>query len=269
MTLEHTLEAVGVIRPTRRRGFCPACRLVVRDSSGEGRAVELAPPALAALAFLAVAAVAWAVMLEQVRGAAGAMTMGLGSLASFSAGWAVMMAAMMLPSALPLVFAFARIAEGRRRWQAATAVLGLTYLSMWLAFGLMCYLVASALPMSWRDQGLLGGLALVLAGVYGLTPIKRASEARCRGLCALHGPPPVDLMRSAVAVGARYGLSCIGCSAALMIALVVIGMSNLTWIVIVSGLVLVSKLAPAPGPRRTVLLSAALGVLGVAYGLTA
>ena len=268
MTLEHTLEAVGVIRPTRRRGFCPACRLVVPDSSGEVRGVELAPPALTALAFLAVAAVAWAVMLEQVR-AAGAMTMGLGSLASFSAGWSVMMAAMMLPSALPLEFGFARIAEGRRRWQAATAVLGLTYLSMWLAFGLMCYLVASALPMSWRDQGLLGGLALVLAGVYGLTPIKRASEARCRELCALHGPLPFDLMRSAVAVGARYGLSCIGCSAALMSALVVIGMSNLTWIVIVSGLVLVSKLAPAPGPRRTVLLSAALAVLGVAYGLTA
>ena len=268
MTLEHTLEAVGVIRPTRRRGFCPACRLLVRDPSGEVHGVELAPPALTALAFLVVAAVAWAVMLEQVR-AAGAMTMGLSSLASFSAGWSVMMAAMMLPSALPLVFGFARIAEGRRRWQAATAVLGVTYLSMWLTFGLMCYLVASALPMSWRDQGLLGGLALVLAGVYGLTPIKRANEARCRELCALHGPLPFDLMRSAVAVGARYGLSCIGCSAALMIALVVIGMSNLTWIVIVSGLVLVSKLAPAPGPRRTVLLSAALAVLGVAYGLTA
>ncbi|HYX80066.1 MAG TPA: DUF2182 domain-containing protein [Actinomycetota bacterium] len=268
MTLEHTLEAVGVIRPTRRRGFCPACRLLVRDPSGEVHGVELAPPALTALAFLAVAAVAWAVMLEQVR-AAGAMTMGLSSLASFSAGWSVMMAAMMLPSALPLVFGFARIAEGRRRWQAATAVLGVTYLSMWLTFGLMCYLVASALPMSWRDQGLLGGLALVLAGVYGLTPIKRANEARCRELCALHGPLPFGLMRSAVAVGARYGLSCIGCSAALMIALVVIGMSNLTWIVIVSGLVLVSKLAPAPGPRRTVLLSAALAVLGVAHGLTA
>src|ERR687888_1310693 len=268
MTLEHTLEAVGVIRPTRHRGFCPACRLLVRDPSGEVHGVQLAPPALTALAFLVVAAVAWAVMLEQVR-AAGAMTMGLGSLASFSAGWSVMMAAMMLPSALPLVFAFARIAEGRRRWQAATAVLGLTYLSMWLTFGLMCYLVASALPMSWRDQGLLGGLALVLAGVYGLTPIKRANEARCRELCALHGPLPFGLMRSAVAVGARYGLSCIGCSAALMSALVVIGMSNLTWIVIVSGLVLVSKLAPAPGPRRTVLLSAALAVLGVAYGLTA
>ena len=268
MTLEGTLRAVGLTRPTRRRGSCPACRLLVRDPSGEVHGVQLAPPALTALAFLAVAAVAWAVMLEQVR-AAGAMTMGLGSLGSFSAGWSVMMAAMMLPSALPLVFGFARIAEGRRRWQAATAVLGVTYLSMWLTFGLMCYLVASALPMSWRDQGLLGGLALVLAGVYGLTPIKRANEARCRELCALHGPLPFGLMRSAVAVGARYGLSCIGCSAALMSALVVIGMSNLTWIVIVSGLVLVSKLAPAPGPRRTVLLSAALAVLGVAYGLTA
>jgi predicted metal-binding membrane protein len=180
-----------------------------------------------------------------------------------------MMAAMMLPSALPLVFGFARNAEGRRRWQAATTALGLTYLSMWLAFGLVCFVVAGGLPMSWSGEGSVGGVALVLAGVYGLTPIKRASEARCRELCALHGPLPFDLMRSAVVVGTRYGLSCIGCSAALMIALLMVGMSNLTWIVVVSALVLVSKLAPVPSPRRTVLMSAGLAVLGVAYALMA
>jgi len=58
------------------------------------------------------------------------------------------------------------------------------------------------------------GVALVLAGIYGLTPIKRASQARCRELCALHGPLPFNLLRSAVTAGLRYGLSCAGCSAA-------------------------------------------------------
>jgi predicted metal-binding membrane protein len=117
------------------------------------------------------------------------------------------------------------------------------------------------------NHGLVGGMAFVLAGLYGLTPIKRASEARCRELCALHGPLPFNLMRSALVVGAKYGLSCVECSAAVMVAMVIIGMSSLSWIVILSGVVLVYKLAPGPSTTRTLLLSAALGAFGVVYGL--
>jgi predicted metal-binding membrane protein len=221
---------------------------------------------LTALVFLVVAAVAWWLTIEQSRSMSG-MTMDPGTLGSFAVSWVVMMAAMMLPTALPLVFGFARSAEGRRGWQAATGLLGLTYLSVWLAFGLICYVVRSAFPMSLPNQGLIGLVALALAGLYALTPIKRASEARCRELCALHGSLPFNLMRSALVVGVKYGLSCVGCSAALMVAMVIIGMSNLTWILILSGVVLVYKLAPAASTRRTLLLSAALGALGVVYAL--
>jgi predicted metal-binding membrane protein len=268
MSLSQALSAVGLIKPTRRRGFCPACRgWDSRTADQPGRAEsEISPPALTALAFLALAAAAWASMIWQ-SGSTGGMAMGLGSLESFAATWVVMMAAMMLPSAMPLVLEFAGNSQGRRGWQAATGVLGLTYLSMWLGFGLICYAVRNAFPMSLPGQGLVGGVALVLTGLYGLTPIKRASEARCRELCALHSPLPLNLMRSAVVVGAKYGLSCVGCSAALMVAMVIVGMSSLSWIVILSGLVLVYKLAPAPSTRRTWLLSAALGALGVIYGL--
>jgi predicted metal-binding membrane protein len=264
MSLSRALSAVGLIRPTRRRGYCPACRLWAA-TTGETRA-EIAPPALTALVFLVVAAVAWWLTIEQSRSMSG-MAMDVGTLGSFAVSWVVMMAAMMLPTALPLVFEFARSAEGRRGWQAATGLLGLTYLSVWLAFGLICYVVRSALPMSLPNRGLVGLVVLMLAGLYALTPIKRASEARCRELCALHGSLPFNLMRSALVVGVMYGLSCVGCSAALMIAMVIIGMSNLTWILILSGVVLVYKLAPAASPRRTLLLSAALGALGVVYAL--
>ena len=231
---------------------------------GETRA-EIAPPALTALVFLVVAAVAWWLTIEQSRSMSG-MTMDPGTPGAFAVSWVVMMAAMMLPTALPLVFEFARSAEGRRGWQGATGLLGLTYLSVWLAFGLICYVVRSALPVSLPNQGLVGLVALVLAGLYALTPIKRASEARCRELCALHAIP-FNLMRSALVVGVKYGLSCVGCSAALMVAMVIIGMSNLTWILILSGVVLVYKLAPAASTRRTLLLSVALGALGVVYAL--
>jgi predicted metal-binding membrane protein len=270
MSFSQALSAVGLIKPTRRRGFCPACRgWDSRTAVQPGRAEsEISPPALTALALLALAAVAWASMIWRSR-STGEMAMGLGPVESFAATWVVMMAAMMLPSAMPLVLEFAGNSQGRRGWQVATGVLGLTYLSMWLGFGLICYVVRNAFPASLPGQGVVGGVALVLAGLYGLTPIKRASEARCRELCALHSPLPLNLMRSAAVVGAKYGLSCVGCSAVLMVAMVMIGMSSLSWIVILSGVVLVYKLAPAPSTRQTWLLSAALGTLGVVYGLMA
>jgi predicted metal-binding membrane protein len=214
--------------------------------------------------FLALAAVAWAVTIWQ-SGSAGEMAMGPGSLGSFATSWGVMMTAMMLPSALPLVHEFARRSEGRPRWRVATGVLGVTYLSIWLAFGLASYVVLSVFPIPEADQGVVGGVALATAGLYGLTPIKAASEARCRELCSLHGPLPFSLVRSALVAGARYGLSCLGCSAGLMVAMAVIGMSSLAWMVILAGAVLVYKLAPAPSVRRTWWLSATLIAMAVVY----
>jgi predicted metal-binding membrane protein len=193
------------------------------------------------------------------------MRMGLGSIESFLAGWAVMMAAMMLPSATPLMFDFARNAEGRRGWRAATALLGVSYLGVWLAFGLVAYVLYHAVGMPWPNQGLIGGAALVIAGLYALTPVKRASEAGCRERCALHGPLPFNLMRSAVVVGARYGLSCLGCSAGVMSAMVLIGMSNLVWMIVLTAVVLADKLAPAPTLPRRLALSVTLVAFGVLY----
>jgi predicted metal-binding membrane protein len=267
MSLGSALSAVGLVEPTRRRGFCPSCRIWAGAPTSE-QYVEIAPPAVTALVVLAVAAVAWGLVVRQ-SGSTGGMAMGSQTLGSFATSWLVMMTAMMLPSALPLVFEFSRNAVGRRGWLLATGVLGVAYLSIWLAFGIGCYLVRALVPASWFDHRQVGAVALALAGLYGLTPIKRASEARCRELCALHEPLPFNLRRSAFVVGARYGLSCVGCSVALMVAMVIIGMANLGWIVVLSGVVLLYKLAPAPTTRRTLMLSTALGALGVIYGLMA
>jgi predicted metal-binding membrane protein len=119
--------------------------------------------------------------------------------------------------------------------------------------------------MPWPNQKVAVGLALALAGVYSVSPIKRASQARCRELCALHGPLPFNLMRSAAAAGARYSLSCLGCSAALMVAMVLLGMSSLWWAVILGIFVLVYKFAPPLRMRYELVLSAALLALGGAY----
>jgi len=258
------IAAIGLVRQARPGGFCPACRVLMkaRDASQ-----ELAKPTVAALIVLAVAGVGWAAMAQHSREMAdmAGMDMGLGSIESFAATWVVMMAAMMLPSAIPLVLEFARTAEGRRRWQLATGVLAITYLAVWLVFGVICYAIYTALGMPWPNQTLVVGVALALAGVYSLSPIKRASQARCRELCALHGPLPFHLLRSAVVAGVRYSLSCVGCSAALMVAMVLLGMASLWWAVLLGVVVLIYKLAPPLRMRYELVLSAALVALGAAY----
>lgn len=277
MSLTHVLSATRLIRPARRRGFCPACRgwdPGTADGSG-GAAREVSPAALMATAFLAFAAIAWGLTIEQSRSTGemtmsmGEMAMGPGTFGTFAVSWTVMMAAMMLPSALPFVYEYARRSEGRRRWRAATGVLAATYLSIWLGFGLASYVVLSAFPIPQAAQGVVGGVALTLAGLYGLTPIKAAGEARCRELCSLHGTLPFSLVRSALVVGTRYGLSCLGCSAGLMVAMAIIGMSNLSWMVILTGVVLIYKLGPTPGLQRKWLLSIALVAMAVVYVSTA
>ena len=253
--------AVGLLRQARPGGFCPACRVLMK---ARGASQELAKPMVAAWVVLAVAGVAWAAMVQQSRSMAG-----MGPIESFATTWVVMMAAMMLPSAIPVVLEFARTAERRRGWPVATGVLAVTYLGVWLIFGVVCYAIYTAARMPWPNQAMVAGLALALAGIYSVSPIKRASQARCRELCALHGPLPFNLMRSAAVAGTRYGLSCLGCSAALMVAIVLLGMASLWWAVILGIVVLVYKFAPPLRMRNELLLSAALVALGVAYVMMA
>jgi len=271
-SLTDVFAAAGLIRPVRQRGFCPACKGWVSDADDPPQAAqrEVNPAALTVLIVLIVAVVAWILTVVQSR-SMGAMRggMGMGSLPTFASTWVVMMAAMMLPSALPLVYEFARISERRRGWQVATTVMGIAYLSVWLLFGLLCYAVYHVVNMPWPNQPLIGGLALVLAALYAMTPIKRASETYCRELCALHGPLPFNLQRSALVVGTRYGLSCLGCTAGLMVAAVIIGMTSLGWMVIISGLILIYKLAPPLAGKYRVLLSSAIAALGIVYMLLA
>ena len=254
--MSAVLARLGLTESRRRPAVCPACERM--PVFGEER---LSAPAVFTLAgVLLVSVLAWAFV-------AGQSSMGIGMMTwqVFAGMWVLMMAAMMLPSAVPVVVTFARNSSRRQGWPAATTILVVSYLCVWLAFGITCYVLYTALGMPWPQQTLVGGSLLVAAGLYSLTPLKRASQARCRELCALHGPLPFNLYRSGAVVGLRYGLSCIGCSGALMIAMVVIGMASLGWALVLAAIVLIYKFAPALPMRQEVLVSLAIIALGIVY----
>lgn len=186
---------------------------------------------------VALAAACWLASLWQMRGMDMGAATSLGSPASFIGIWMSMTAAMMLPAALPAILTFVR-ADSRLvagLWFVAS------YLAVWLVFGIAAYAL-------YRQHGYAAAGALtVLAGLYELTPLKRACRERCR-----------EQARS----GGRFGVYCVGSSAGLMVMLLALGVMNVTLMVGVTAIVLAQKLLP---PRP--FLDATLALAIVAFGV--
>jgi predicted metal-binding membrane protein len=212
---------------------------------------------------LAVAAAAWVGVVVLAPGM-GSMpgTMGLG-VGSFIAVWALMMAAMMLPSVTPFASPYTRTFGDDRGWRLAGFASG--YLVVWIAAALPAYGLAW---LAGRLAGVRPAAATVLAvaifaacGGYQLTSLKDRCLARCRSplgfvlkLGAYQGRTR-DLR-----VGLYHGAFCLACCWALMALLVAFGLMNVIAMVVLAGSVLVEK-TWVWGPRFSRLLGvAALGL---------
>jgi predicted metal-binding membrane protein len=259
-----------------------------KDGGGAGTTAEIAPfesllsrPTLIVAASLAAAAgLAW---LWLLRTAAPGEVMAM-PIAPWSAAyllsaftmWSLMMVAMMLPSAAPMILFYARFARrsGMRGAAGATALFVSAYLAIWALFSLGAALLqaalvaagaASAMELALGDRRV-AGLLLALAGLYQLTPLKRACLASCRSpldfLMRLWRPGPAGAVR----LGLAHGVYCLGCCWVLMLLLFVGGVMNLAWIAGLALLVMAEKLAPARWPVSSV-LGAVLVVAAVALVL--
>lgn len=164
--------------------------------------------------------------------------------------WAVMMAAMMLPSALPAVVTFARLCErgGERPrfWGFVTA-----YLLVWIGFSVAATAAQWALqsanwvsPMIVSKSAWLSGSLLLIAGVYQFSPLKRICLANCRTPMGFLLGEWRTGVRGALVMGLRHGWFCLGCCWALMALLFVGGIMNLAWVAALSIAVAIEKLAP-------------------------
>jgi predicted metal-binding membrane protein len=167
--------------------------------------------------------------------------------------WAVMMAAMMLPAAAPVLLLFAGSVKNREPEAAAVKIwlLAAGYVLVWAAFSIgataMQRLLARQFvltPMMEPATPVLGAILLALAGLYQLTPLKRVCLRTCRSPLSFltqHWKPG---RAGALRMGLDHGIHCLGCCWALMRLLFAGGVMNLTVILALTVWVLVEKLAP-------------------------
>ncbi len=198
-------------------------------------ATESRSVARAAAVTLVLAGGCWVLTVRQMSG----MNMGvgteLGSLAFFLGIWAPMMAAMMLPGAVPAILQRA----GSSGVLRAVTPFVTSYIAVWTLVGVLVYAL-------YRPHGtLLAAIVVIAAGVYELTPMKR----RCRERC-----------RERVESGFGFGLECVGSSIGLMAVLVVVGVMSIAWMSVITIVLVVQKLLPA---RIALDLPIALAILAL------
>ena len=184
---------------------------------------------------LGLAAAAWVVAVRQMSGMDMGVATRLGSFAFFAAVWVTMMAAMMLPGAVPAVVRHVR-ASGRVR--GVPLFLG-SYLAVWAVVGVAVYAL-------YRPHGLaVAGAVVIAAGIYEFTPLKQ--HFRRRG-------------QESTSSGFGFGLCCLGSSIGLMVILVALSAMSVLWMAVITVLALGQKLLP---PKAAVDVPVGLAIIGL------
>jgi len=229
-------------------------------------------PVLVPAAVAAAALITWILTVARMRGMDAGPGTDLGGLGWFVGLWVTMMAAMMLPSVMPMTLVFARVsAERQRRGQSfvPTWVFVGGYLAAWTAYGLVAYGIFRAVhgahvhALSWHAQGpLIAGGAIVTAGLYQLSPLKRVCLSHCRSPMhyVLGGWRPG--WRGAVRMGLEHGGYCVGCCWGLMLILFALGVMSIVWMLVIAGLIFAEKVLPFGG-RLTRVFAVGFVVVGI------
>lgn len=199
---------------------------------------------LPASVLLVVAAGAWVAVLVMSGGMRGMTgTMGL-SFGAFLAVWALMMAAMMLPTVAPFAGLFTRTFGAHRTRRSMQLAAG--YLLVWTLAGVPAYLLARLAGSVVEGRPAAARMIAVAifagCGVYQLTPAKERCLVKCRS-------PLGSVLRYAnfrgrlrdVRVGMHHGLFCLGCCWAFMAALIALGLMNVVAMVVLTAVVLLEK----------------------------
>lgn len=225
-------------------------------------------------ALLILAAGAWVVVIQQSRASDDEMmslTMGMGA-PVFIGIWVLMMVAMMFPAAAPMILTFSAIQAGKRdRGQTWTPtwVFVAAYLLVWTTFGILAYLAAVG-AQRLADESMwlmdhatsIGGGVLIAAGLYQLTPLKRACLTKCRTPLQFIMTSWRDGYAGAFRMGTLHGLYCLGCCWFLFVILFPLGIMNVAVMALLTALIFAEK-----SLTWGVMLSRVSAVILVGYGL--
>ena len=240
------------------------------------------------VAILIIAAIAWAYTVYLAGTGMGmgdgmGMSMAMADMRPWTATdfglmfvmWAVMMVAMMAPSAAPMLLMFAAVNRKRRDLEAPYVPTGIFlagYAIVWTGFaaaatvgnwGLHQASLLSSM-MGVATSGYLGGALLLAAGVFQWSPLKYSCLKQCRTPMGFLMTSWREGHRGALRMGLEHGAFCLGCCWALMLLLFVLGVMNLVWIAALAAFVLAEKVVPM-GER----VSKITGVLLVGWGVWA
>ncbi len=227
----------------------------------------------------ALAAASWAVLVWQRADATMDMTASvtIGPRAPlFLVMWIVMMVAMMLPTAAPMILTFHKVQAANRQPRDAfvsTWVFVAAYLIVWAFAGLAAYvgmqaaeaaIVRAALPPTAVAQ--VGGAIIVVAGIYQLTPLKDVCLSKCREPIDFIVTSYRDGATSALEMGFLHGAYCLGCCWLLFVILFPLGIMNVAAMAAVTLIILAEK--TLPWPRLAPYATAAALVLYGALAIT-
>lgn len=190
------------------------------------------------------------------------------ALLGFLAGWQLMIAAMMLPSSLPLVRMFWTASSSAPDRSAALAAFVGAYALVWSALGAAALLGDMALhagvdAWAWLDERswAIAPGALLLAGAFQFSSLKEACLRACRHPASFMTRHYRRGVGGAFALGARHGVYCVGCCWALMLVLFAAGVASLLWMAALTALMVHEKTRPS-GARTVPLTGAVLLAAG-------
>ena len=209
---------------------------------------------------LMLSALAWALLIWQtstMSHQAMGLTMGMSALL-FMAIWIVMMVAMMFPTAAPMILMFSKISQSRRQQERPfipTWIFVSAYLLVWSLCGVVAYSLALGIEQLtvqsiWLMQhaARLGGVVLIVAGLYQLSPLKDICLSKCRTpfqfiLSSWH-----DGYGGALRMGLEHGAYCLGCCWLLFVILFPLGIMNLAVMALLTALIFAEKALPIGRP---------------------
>jgi predicted metal-binding membrane protein len=232
-------------------------------------------PRLTYAVLLAVTAAAWAHVLhmslapDPMAGMDMPLTFDARGALTYVAAWAVMMAAMMLPSALPVIGLYAATQRTAASGPATIPVtlFTLIYLGLWALSGVPIYAASVWLGALAADtRAAVVAAVLVAAGLFQLSPLKHVCLRHCRSPLGFFLGRWRAGWRGALALGWSHAVYCLGCCWALMVVLVAAGAMGLAWVLLIAALVAAEKLLPG---GEWVARAAGLALIGLGVAVLA